>query len=135
MPFPSETLYPSESLFPSEGARVEVPVTLGKMSGAIPVEAIDGEPNEEHRIPWNDGRIFLEVQNTDSEAHWIRLLTPRTDEGMGVEDPEVSIPAGKTMLFGPFLPQFFNQEDGAVWVDVASTKLKLRAVGSSYSTQ
>lgn len=64
----------------------------------------------------NDGRTFLEVENTGVETT-VTIDTPGTVDGLAVANLPVVVPAttGKKHI-GPFPPDTYNQPDGTIKV-------------------
>lgn len=68
----------------------------------------------------NNGRQKLAVTNSDSGSHSVIFKSyPRgnTPDGLTVSDLTVPIPAGKTMVFGPFPPSIWNDNSDLVNMD------------------
>ena len=70
----------------------------------------------------NNGRMFAHVKNGSGGAIVVTIQTPGTVDGLAIADRTVSIPAttGDVMI-GPFPPGQYNQSDGMVYIDYAST--------------
>ena len=62
----------------------------------------------------NDGRMFVDVENTGSETT-VTVDTPGTVDGLAVANLAVVVPAttGKKRI-GPFPPDTYNQPDGTI---------------------
>lgn len=109
-------------------ARVDLPVTQIALAGVEPPAQVAGDPVNNHKIDANDGRIFIEAENTDSEAtHKVTALTPGTAAGVAIEDPAITVAKTSKALMGPFPSQVFGQSTGQTFINVDSNKLKLRA--------
>lgn len=109
-------------------ARVDVPITQVSLAGVTPAAQVTGDTVEGHKLASNDGRVFVEVENTDAAAtHNATFLTPRTSGGVAIEDPAIVVAKSGKSLVGPFPPQTFNQSTGQLHINVNSALLKLRA--------
>lgn len=68
----------------------------------------------------NSGRMFLLVANAGA-SKVLTFQTPGEVGGLAIENPAVTVGAGKTKLIGPFPPLLFNQlsgvDIGKVFVD------------------
>jgi hypothetical protein len=109
-------------------ARVSIPITQLTDAGVAQPAQTASDAANGHSLLFNDGRVIVEVQNTNAAAKTVTFETPATVGGFAVADNTVSIPNGATLTFGPFAPSVYNQADGSVWIDVEiSTDLKFRA--------
>lgn len=70
----------------------------------------------------NTGDQVIRIKNAAGSPVIATLLTPATIGGIAIADPTVSIPATTgDVTIGPFDPSLFNQADGTVIVEIAST--------------
>jgi hypothetical protein len=56
----------------------------------------------------NDGRVVLRVDNGDTSSETVTFTTDREINGLTIEDPTVTVPAGEFRFIGPFAPGVFN---------------------------
>jgi len=84
--------------------------------------------NEDGYYVPNDGRVFLQLQNTDSTEVTVTIETPGTVDGLAVTDRTVAIPAtdGDKMI-GPFPPGVYN--DGAGRIKVTFSAVTALTIG------
>lgn len=67
----------------------------------------------------NDGSTYIEFVNSHaSNAYTITFTTPATVDGVAVDNPTLSVPAGAgtRRKIGPFNPSLFNNASGRVAV-------------------
>jgi hypothetical protein len=72
----------------------------------------------------NSGEEILVVKNSGAGSHTVTVPTPRTVEGLDVDDQEIAIPAGQVFAVGPFEPNTFNNTGsnrGRVFVNYDAT--------------
>lgn len=75
-------------------------------------------------LPWNDGRVFLELSATTGTVNFTFAIPGPVD---GQTVPAKSIAAGTTpVLAGPFPPAVYNQADGTVFIDCDSANGRIR---------
>ncbi len=60
----------------------------------------------------NDGNTFVEVINGYTATITATFITPRTIDGLAIDDLSVAVAAGATTFVGPFPVGTFNQNDG-----------------------
>lgn len=110
-------------------ARIEVPITQITTSGVEPPTQVVGSSSENHFLPSNDGTLHLEVANADAAAtHTVTIHANAASAvaGYPIENEVVTVGKSKTVLIKVPGPQAALQSNGQVFVDVASTELKLR---------
>jgi len=65
----------------------------------------------------NDGRVFLQVKNTNGAAVTVTIDTPGSVDGNAIANLAVIIPlTSGDKLIGPFPPAIYNQSDGTIKV-------------------
>lgn len=64
----------------------------------------------------NTGKEFLAAKNASGAPITITFVTQVTVDGQAVADLAVAVPAGHTMLIGPFPPGYYNDGSGQVQV-------------------
>lgn len=108
--------------------RVAIPITPVTVAGIAPPVQVAGNPGEDHVIdPGADG-VLLEAQNIGStEGRVVTIRTPRKVDGVDVAEVEITVPKESTRLIRVEAGETFRQEDGKVYIDVASAELKFRA--------
>lgn len=62
----------------------------------------------------NTGRELFIVKNADVSPHTPTFATPITVDGQAVADKATAVPAGHTVIFGPFSPSLYNDTGGNV---------------------
>lgn len=75
----------------------------------------------------NDGKVFIRVVNGNGAAtRYITIKTPRTVDGLDVDELTVTVGTSATVFIGPFPPATFNQtSDGMVYMDYQATESDL----------
>ena len=69
----------------------------------------------------NDGRTFLYISNAYTATLTVTVVTPRTVNGLDVDDLTVSVTADNDYsAIGPFLPETFNNSSGKCQVTWAT---------------
>lgn len=113
-------------------ARVVIPITevtrqgvnITPGTGETTPDAVDGA------MFTNDGRVVLSARNTGAGAHVVTIQTPAKVAGLDVADLQVTVPAGATILIGPFPTSVFNQtagpDVGMVYVNADGTQTEMR---------
>lgn len=96
-------------------ARTSLTVTNILNSGITPAY---GAANADGHYFANDGRVLLQVKNTNGSTRTVTVQTPATVGGLAVAEVAVVVPitTGDKMI-GPFDPSLFNQAGGLVYVD------------------
>jgi len=70
-----------------------------------------------HKIR-NTGRLMLELENTHTADLVFTIQTPGKVIGaLEVEDLEITVPDGETVVVGPFPTGTFNQGNDEIYVD------------------
>jgi hypothetical protein len=69
-----------------------------------------------HSLPNNAGNEFIHVKTT-TNAVVVTIQTPGTVDGLAIADRTVSIGTSSERMIGPFPPSYYNQADGAVYID------------------
>ena len=113
-------------------ARVEITVTTISRTGVAPGTQHDADATNDHYIADNDGRIFLEIVSSSGSDQTVTVETPIIQDGLQLDDLVIDVPAGDTILAGPFSTSTFNQRETALANQVfvnpsVSTTLKFRA--------
>lgn len=109
--------------------RVNIPITQLSQAGVAPPAQVSSDATNDHELAYNDGRVFLEVTNTNAGAQTVTIPTPGLVGGLNIEDISVSVPGSNGVrLIGPLPMGLVNQADGKVHIDVTiATDLKFRA--------
>lgn len=99
---------------PKDSLSVQQSVT-GGLNATYTAASVNGHAFD------NSGRdVLLHVKNGGAGASVITFETGLTVDGLTVQDPTVSIPAGEERFFGPF-PTSYHNNDGdnnitqAIW--------------------
>jgi hypothetical protein len=109
--------------------RVNIPVTQLDQAGVAPPAQVTADAANDHELPFNDGRIFLEITNVNAGAAASAIFqTPGVLGGtLQIDDLTVTVPQSASRLVGPLRPDLFNQVDGKVNIDVTTADLRFRA--------
>jgi hypothetical protein len=83
----------------------------------------------------NNGNTLLSLTNqgvTDLAAtiHAQSYVDGDASNGLKVPDRMIDIPAGETILCGPFSPDIYNDPSGNVWLDVSGPVLAIAVIVS-----
>jgi hypothetical protein len=114
--------------------RTVIPVEELDYAGTAPPTATDSDATDDHEIEANenDGRVWLEIENTDASSRTVTIVIQLPDQyGLAVPDLDVAVPAGEVRLVP--LPRAATlvrtgADTGKVLVNVThDTVLKLRA--------
>lgn len=93
--------------------RIDIPVTALDRDGVTPPAQVDSDATNNHSFANPASRTWLEIISTDGSDQTIDLeLHPvgATDvDGATVNPRTVTIPAGATILLGPFPKSYYNQ--------------------------
>lgn len=109
-------------------ARTEIPVTTITRSGEDQPSQTDSDNGNGMFFAANNGRIILEVENTDAATQTIGIALFVNVDGQAVTDKTMSLDAGDIKLMGPFPAAQYNQDDRSVNVNPSvDTNLKIRA--------
>lgn len=106
-------------------ARVELTVTKVTSSGVVP-PAEQAASAENNFIPFNDGRIHLEIHNTGGVSATVTILQPAVEDGVKYVGKEIVLAAGETKIVGPLPPSVYNQSNGQVFVNSSAVAVKYR---------
>lgn len=106
-------------------ARVELTVTKVTSAGVAP-PAEQAAAAENNFLPFNDGRIHLEVHNTGGAEGTVTVLIPAVNDAVGYEGKIIKLAAAETKIIGPFPPGVYNQPNGQVFVNSSATTIKFR---------
>lgn len=68
----------------------------------------------------NSGQEQFFIKNGDASPHTVTFATPLTVDGQAVADRTVTVPAGHSMLIGPFRPAYYNDTNGNVQVSYSA---------------
>ncbi len=109
--------------------RLQFAVTQIVRAGVNKPAVVAGDPTNDHYIPSNNARIFLEAKNIDATDRSIVFETPLLTDSLAVADLTVSVPPGQTWMIGPFSAQTFNQLSPAdsIYVNVDVSLWEFRA--------
>lgn len=95
--------------------RVEIPVTDITREGVENATPVVSDATNDHYVPGNNGKVFLEVENTGGSPATLTVV-PNPDylsDGLPVEDLVLTIPAGEKWKFGPFRALTFRQNSSS----------------------
>lgn len=106
-------------------ARVELTVTKVTSAGVVP-PAEQAASAENNFLPFNDGRVHLEVHNTGGVEATVSILIPAVNDTVGYSNKEIKLAAGETKLVGPLPPGVYNQPNGQVFVNSSAVAVKYR---------
>jgi len=106
-------------------ARVELAVTTVTSAGVVP-PAEQAASAENNFIPYNDGRVHLEIHNTGGAEGTVTILQPGVADGVGYPGKEIKVAAAATKLVGPLSPAVYNQPNGQVFVNSSAVTIKFR---------
>ena len=81
----------------------------------------------------NDGQVWTLISNAGTAgSHVLSFQTPAAVQGLSVQDPVLSVAAGKIALVPPIDPAVYNQQSGSdagkVYVDVDGTGTEIKVV-------
>jgi hypothetical protein len=108
-------------------ARQNIPVTRPTSAG-VNSTAAEVVPVAVDDLSFvNDGQTFLVLRNTTGVPDTATVITPATPGGLALADQPIVVAANATYVAGPFPPQYFNQVDGTVQVDVTTAALRFTA--------
>jgi hypothetical protein len=99
-------------------------ITLG---GAFEIE---GSPSNGHVIDNPPGMILV-AKNGDAADKYVEFVIGTTVDGQSVSAKRVTIPAGKTMTFGPFPKAIYGQaspDQDRIYVNVEDADIDLYAI-------
>jgi hypothetical protein len=109
-------------------ARSQITVHDITRDGISQGNAVISDAGNNHYFTGNDGQVFLEIVSTDGGAQSVDIEAgtgmAAIVDGLPLDPLTIAVPAGGTVLAGPFRKLSFNQSsDGSVWVDpsVSST--------------
>ena len=106
--------------------RTAIPVTQIVRAGIAKPIIMAGDATNDHSIASNNGRLFLEIKNTDATIRGLIIQTPLVTDNLALADLSVGVPAGETWMVGPFSTQTFNQTDESIWVDLTEATWEFR---------
>src|SRR4051812_7418802 len=89
--------------------RVIIPVTAIARTGVAQGSAVVASSTNKHYLE-NDGRTFLLVVSTDAGDQTIAAAIATLVDGQAVSPRSISVPAGATILAGPFPVGTYSQE-------------------------
>ncbi|SNR44119.1 hypothetical protein SAMN06265360_10623 [Haloechinothrix alba] len=89
---------------------------------AQPTSARDGlelsfeSANADGNSVANTGQQVTVVRSSASSDRLVTQVTGGVVRGLALNDPDVTVPAGSTVVLGPW-PTIYNQDDGTVHLD------------------
>jgi hypothetical protein len=98
-------------------ARTDLSVENISRSGLNATQAV-GDSANDHRIPNNDGEIFLRIDNGGASPSIWSAVPKVSPDGLTVPNKSVTVPNGEARYFGPFRTDYYNQDDGSIHIDV-----------------
>lgn len=112
-------------------ARSQIPVTTIDRDGVEVPAYTTSDATNDHYIAANAGDVELEVKNENASPQTVTVVANPSvfNDGLTLNDLVLTIPAGKTYMFGPFRPNTFKQDAaGMMYLNPSvSTDLKIRA--------
>lgn len=80
------------------------------------------DATNDHSVANGRGDVMIHVVNGGGGAINVTVPTPATAaQGLTIQDPTISVPAGQDRFIGPFDLGVFNQSDGTgVYIDLDS---------------
>jgi hypothetical protein len=114
-------------------ARSAIPVTISVKEGVVQPSVTSSDATNKHYIANNDGRIILEINNTNAGTQTVTFLTSRVLQGLPVTNLIVSLTTGQIKYAGPFPTDLFNQTYttflNCILIDPSvTTDIKFRAI-------
>lgn len=100
-----------------------VPVTLLNRDGVAPPAPTPGDTVEGHTVS-NGGRMFVELNNTDTVSHTVTVDVPGAIDGQTVADRSYALAAGEVRNVGPWPVNVYG---GSLSLTVDSALVELRA--------
>lgn len=100
-------------------ARTALTVTDISRTGVDSAATLEAANSDGEKF-YNNGRVFLEVLNTNASDRTLTFQTPRTVDGLAVAEHTVTVSQNERMFIGPFPTATFNQtstDAGMVYVD------------------
>lgn len=83
-------------------ARTAVPVTsLNRQTGVAPANPAASDPTNGNVVP-NDGRTWLELNNTDAASQTCTIHPARTVDGQAAAGVDHQLAAGAQLRVGPY---------------------------------
>jgi len=79
----------------------------------------------------NTGREYLYVANGDASSKTVTLVYAATTDGQAITNRTVAVPAGESMLIGPFPTSLYNDANGRVAVTYSAVTSVTVAVFSA----
>lgn len=101
-------------------ARSQITVTEIVRAGIAHPNGRISDATNDHYFVGNDGQIFLEIRSTDGSSRTVSIPPASTlsADGLNIDPYDITVPAGGTVLAGPFRKATFNQStDGSVYVN------------------
>ena len=125
---------PSRSAAPpvarAAGSRVNIPLTAITRAGidiTAGVSEVTGDSANDHYFA-NDGNVIVLARATSIDTSYNPVAAVALD-GQAITDyVAVVVFANPVELAGPYAPSLYNQDDGNVYMNVASNTLRLRAL-------
>lgn len=72
-------------------------------------------------LPFNNGQIIIECQNTIAGARTVTVVTPGTVDSLAIADYVATLPNSSFNMIGPFPPGIYNATDGTVTVTASGS--------------
>lgn len=101
-------------------ARTAITITEVDRSGITEPAQQNGDASNGMYLPWNDGRVLLELSSSSGTTIWTFTANAGID-GTTAPTRTVSCGAAVVKLFGPIPPGIYNQADGTVYVNPDNT--------------
>lgn len=77
-----------------------------------------------------DKETFLRVNNASGGAITVTVVTPGTIRGIAEADPQISVPAGQSRMFGPFPPELFGDPANAGLASITYSGVTSLTIGA-----
>lgn len=101
-------------------ARTAITVTEVTRSGVVQPSQQSGDASNGMALPWNDGRILLELSSQTGTTIFTFPI-PVLVDGQTPASKTVTCTVGQVKVVGPLPTGVYNQSDGTVNVDMDNT--------------
>jgi hypothetical protein len=109
-------------------ARTAITVTTTTRTGVAQPSQQNSDLTNGMKIDAHDGKVIFELNNTDAATQTVGFAFGQSIDGSTPADKTVSLTTGQTKIAGPFPTNYYNQADGALYVNPSvNTNIKIRA--------
>lgn len=108
------------------GARIEITPSQIVPTGVAQPAQTDGIADGHKFV--NNGKVFVECENTHTGALDFTFQTPKTIGDLAVGERIVSLEADDVKPIGPFPTDLYNNPDGMVYLDYDETSFATQKV-------